>query len=198
MAGPVEATTVLRPSIWRRAAFGVGGKLQSAFSIVAGLTAISTVVSLLCFSAVEAGLNDFADRQMPIVANVIQLSAISGEISAAAARLINARTPGDQKAIAASIARKRGDLAEALQRLQTLDSANPPVATLFTLSQRLTANLAALEDIIAERSDRLRDSDRERIIREMVKKLRVEAYHLGFNSDYLIELLRQKPKEQNG
>jgi methyl-accepting chemotaxis protein len=156
MAGPVEATTVLRPSIWRRAAFGVGGKLQSAFSIVAGLTAISTVVSLLCFSAVEAGLNDFADRQMPIVANVIQLSAISGEISAAAARLINARTPGDQKAIAASIARKRGDLAEALQRLQTLDSANPAVATLFTLSQRLTANLAALEDIIAERSD-LRD-----------------------------------------
>ena len=156
MAGPVEATTVLRSSIWRRAAFGVGGKLQSAFSIVAGLTAISTVVSLLCFSAVEAGLNDFADRQMPIVANVIQLSAISGEISAAAARLINARTPGDQKAIAVSIARKRGDLAAALQRLETLDSANPAVAALFTLSQRLNANLAALEDIIAERSD-LRD-----------------------------------------
>ena len=29
------------------------------------------MVSLLCFAAVEAGLKDFADRQMPIVANVI-------------------------------------------------------------------------------------------------------------------------------
>ena len=153
MAGPFEATATSRPSTWRHAAFGVGGKLQSAFSIVAGLTAISTVVSLLCFSAVEASLKDFAARQMPTVTNVIQLSAISGEISAAAARLINARTPGDQKAIAASIARKRGDLADALQRLEKLDSANPAVTKLFTLSQRLNANLSALEDIITERSD---------------------------------------------
>jgi hypothetical protein len=153
MAGPFEATTTARPSFWRRAGLGVGGKLQSAFSIVAGLTAISTVVSLLCFSAVEAGLKDFADLQMPVVANVIQLSAVSGEISAAAARLINARTPGDQKDIAASIARKRGDLADALQRLEKLDSANPAVAKLLTLSQRLNANLSALQDIITERTD---------------------------------------------
>jgi phosphoglycerate-specific signal transduction histidine kinase len=90
---------------------------------------------------------------MPVVANVIQLSAVSGEISAAAARLINARTPGDQKDIAASIARKRGDLADALQRLEKLDSANPAVAKLLTLSQRLNANLSALQDIITERTD---------------------------------------------
>ena len=153
MAAPFEATATSRSSIWRRAAFGVGGKLQWAFSIVAGLTAISTVVSLLCFAAVEAGLRNFADRQMPIVANVMQLSAISGEISAAAARLINARTAGDQKAIAALIARKRVDLADALQQLQKLDSGNPAVAKLDTLSQRLNANLSALADIIAERSD---------------------------------------------
>src|SRR3984885_8494350 len=99
MAGPFEGSAEFRSSIWRRARFGVAGKLQSAFSFVAGLTAISTVVSLLCFSAVEAGLKDLADRQMPVVANVIQLSAVSGEISAPAARLINARTPGDQKDI---------------------------------------------------------------------------------------------------
>src|ERR1700688_3926732 len=103
MAGPFEATTTARPSFWRRAGLGVAGKLQSAFSFVAGLTAISTVVSLLCFSAVETGLDDFGALQMPVVAEVIQLSAISGEISAAAARLINARTMGDQKKLAALI-----------------------------------------------------------------------------------------------
>jgi methyl-accepting chemotaxis protein len=153
MAAPFEATATSRSSTWRRAAFGVGGKLQWAFGIVAGLTAISTLVSLLCFAAVEAGLRNFADRQMPIVANVMQLSAISGEISAAAARLINARTAGDQKAIAASMAIKRDDLADALRQLQMLDSGNPAVAELGTLSRRLNANLSELEDIIAERSD---------------------------------------------
>lgn len=183
MAGPFEATATSRPSSGRRAVFGVGGKLQSAFSIVAGLTAVSTVVSLLCFSAVEAGLKDFAGRQLPIVANVMQLSAISGEISAAAARLNNARTPGDQRDIAALIARKRRDLADALQRLKKLDSGNPAVAKLLTLSQRLDANLSALEDIIAERGD----------LRAQIVK-REDALHQAHTR--LLDRLAQLPDSQ--
>ena len=150
MAGPFDASGVRS---FRRARFGVAAKLQTAFSFVAGLIAVSTIVSLLCFSAVETGLDDFADRQMPVVADVIQLSSLSGEISASAARLINARTITDQKAIAASIAKKHGDLGATLGRLQKLDSGNPAVASLSDLSQRLDANLSALEDIIGERTE---------------------------------------------
>lgn len=153
MAGPSETSTVPFSAIWRRTRFGVAAKLQSAFTFVAGLTAIAAAISLLCFSAVEAGLQDFTSRQMPIVANVMQLSAISGEISAAAARLINARTAGDKKRIAALIRQKRSDFTASLRELQRLDSANPTVAELRSLSQRLDANLSALEDIIAERTD---------------------------------------------
>jgi methyl-accepting chemotaxis protein len=87
------------------------------------------------------------------VAEVIQLSALSGETSAAAARMINARTSGDQKTIAALIADKRTALARSVERLHLLDDANPAVAKLSSLSQRLDANLAALEGIIAERGD---------------------------------------------
>lgn len=152
MAGPFTANALSGLSIWRRPPLGVGGKLQSAFSIVAALTALSTVVSLLCFSAVEAHLENLATRQMPSVANVIQLSAISGEISATAARLINARTSGDLKKLAASIAAKRTDLGESLKRLQALDSANPAIGNLMMLNRRLNANLAELEEIIAERT----------------------------------------------
>jgi methyl-accepting chemotaxis protein len=153
MAGPFEANAVPRGSIWRRARFGVAGKLQTAFSVVAALTAIATAVSLLCFSAVENGLGDFTARQMPLVANVIQLSAISGEVSSAAARLINARIMGEQKKIGASITRERNELGESLRRLQRLDSSNPAIAKLLILSQRLDANLSALEEIIAERTE---------------------------------------------
>jgi len=150
---PFDASEVPRASLWRRARLGVAGKLQSAFSFAAALTAISTAVSLLCFSAVETGLDDFAARQMPVVADVMRLSTTSGEISAAAARLINARTVGDQKKIAALIAQKRSELAETLHALQALDADDPAVAKLMTLSQRLNSNLGALEDIIAERTD---------------------------------------------
>jgi methyl-accepting chemotaxis protein len=153
MAGPFDTGAARRSSTWRSARFGVAAKLQSAFSFVAALTAISTVVSLLCFSAVDTGLDDFAARQMPVVAEVIQLSALSGEISAAAARLINARTMADQKSIAASIARKHADLGDTLRRLQKLDSDNPAIAKLITLSKRLDANLSALEDIMGERTN---------------------------------------------
>ena len=153
MAGRRDTGAAPTSTIWRRARFGVAGKLQSAFSFVAALTAISTAVSLLCFAAVETGIDDFAMRQMPIVASVIQLSSISGEISAAAARLINARTADDQKKLAALIANKHAEVSQALGRLQAFDSDNPAVAKLIALSQRLDANLAALEDIIAERTD---------------------------------------------
>ncbi len=153
MAGPFDTGAAARSPTWRRVRFGVAAKLQSAFSFVAALTAISTVVSLLCFSAVQRGLDDFAARQMPVVAEVIQLSALSGEISAAAARLINARTMADQKSIAASIAKKHADLGEILRRLQKLDSDNPAIGKLITLSKRLDANLSALEDIMGERTN---------------------------------------------
>lgn len=49
--------------------------------------------------------------------------------------------------------------------------------------------------IIAERQDRLKDGDKEKIIKEMVEHLRVEAYHLGFNDQDLIDLLKRGGQE---
>jgi methyl-accepting chemotaxis protein len=181
MAGPsVGASALSRLSIWRRARFGVGGKLQSAFSAVAALTALSTAVSFLSFSTVETGLRDLTGRQMPIVADVIGLSVISGEISAAAARLVNARTTDDQEKIAALIVRKRSNLAESLQQLQKPDSENLAARKLFTLSQRLDANLSDLEEIIAERTG----------LRNQIVTL-VDALHQGHAQ--IVERLAQLP-----
>jgi hypothetical protein len=67
MPASFDAIATSQRSAWRTVFFGVGGKLQIAFSFVAGLTALSTIVSLLCFSAVEVGLRDFVKREMPVV-----------------------------------------------------------------------------------------------------------------------------------
>ena len=53
--------------------------------------------------------------------------------------------------------------------------------------------------VIAQRQNRLRDADREKIIHGMVDKLKVEAYHLGFDEQYLIDLLRRGTElKENG
>jgi phosphoglycerate-specific signal transduction histidine kinase len=131
MPASFDAIATSQRSAWRTVFFGVGGKLQIAFSFVAGLTALSTIVSLLCFSAVEVGLRDFVTREMPVVTTVVRLSVISGEISAAAARLINARTADEQRTIGALIAQKRGDVASSLQQLQKLDGGQPAMSQLL-------------------------------------------------------------------
>ena len=139
MPASFDAIATSQRSAWRTVFFGVGGKLQIAFSFVAGLTALSTIVSLLCFSAVEVGLRDFVTREMPVVTTVVRLSVISGEISAAAARLINARTADEQRTIGALIAQKRGDLASSLQQLQKLDGGQPAMSKLLSLCLSLSS-----------------------------------------------------------
>ena len=153
MAGPFEATTTARPSIWRRAGLGVGGKLRIGVqhrrrpdgNLDGGLAAV-------LFSR-RSGLKGFcrpADagrgQRHPALGRFRRDLGGRGSID-------QCPDAADQKDIAASIARKRGELADALQRLEKLDSANPAMAKLITLSKRLNANLSALQDIITERTD---------------------------------------------
>lgn len=50
--------------------------------------------------------------------------------------------------------------------------------------------------VIAERQDRLREDDKKKMIQEMVDHLRVEAYHLGFDEDYIIDLLKKGKRSE--
>jgi GntR family transcriptional regulator len=46
--------------------------------------------------------------------------------------------------------------------------------------------------VTADRQNHVPPGDREKIIHEMVDRLRVEAYHLGFDEKYLIGLLKHE------
>ncbi len=48
--------------------------------------------------------------------------------------------------------------------------------------------------VTAERQNHVPPGDREKIIKEMVEHLRVEAYHLGFDDDYLLDLIKHHPE----
>lgn len=133
--------------------FGISAKLQVAFGIVVGLTVIATVTALLSFSAIEDVLRQFAGQQVPVMTDSMRLSAISEDISAAAARFISAKTVHDQETTLALIARKRVDLQTVMERIRKANGENPAFDKFVALSQRLEANIASLEEAISERTN---------------------------------------------
>jgi methyl-accepting chemotaxis protein len=135
-----------------RSGIGVNAKLQGAFGAVAILTVIAAVVAIFSFSASERGFERVAGHEVPVMTDALRLSAVSGEISAAAARFVSTKTAAEQGPIAATIALKRRQLSVLMEQLRGGRGAGPAFATVETISQRLTANLTALEDAITERS----------------------------------------------
>jgi methyl-accepting chemotaxis protein len=132
---------------------GISAKLQLAFSVVTALTILAAAVGLLSFSAIEGGLRRVVNQQMPAMINAMRLSVINGNISAAAARFISAKTDADRKITIALMAQKRADLADGIETARKADGESPALLKIVDLSKYLDANLATLEDAISQRTE---------------------------------------------
>src|SRR5918995_1568926 len=83
--------------------FGVKAKLQLAFGAVAVMTVIAASVAIISFSSTEEGFQRVAGHEVPVMTDALRLSVSSGEISAAAARFVSAKTADEQRNIASLI-----------------------------------------------------------------------------------------------
>src|SRR5215471_17470601 len=106
-----------RPAAARRG-IGVNAKLQGAFGAVAVLTVIAAAVAIFSFSATERGFERVSRHEVPVMTDALRLSAVSGEISAAAARFVNTRTAAEQAPITVAIAFKRRQLEVLMEQLR--------------------------------------------------------------------------------
>jgi methyl-accepting chemotaxis protein len=136
----------------KRIRFGVNAKLQTAFGLVAVLTVIAAAVAIMSFSATERGVGRVAGHEVPVMTDALRLSAMSGEISAAAARFVSARTADEQKQISEDIRLRSARLAAIMDRLRKANEAGAAFARVEAISARLDANLKALEAAISERT----------------------------------------------
>jgi len=135
------------------ARFGIRVKLQIAFGVVAVMTVIAAAVAIMSFSATERGFQQVAGREVPMMTDAMRLSVISGEISAAAARFVSAKSAADQKAISTLIEGKSWQLKLIMERVRNAGGDSAAFAKVEDVSRRLDTNLAALEKAISERSD---------------------------------------------
>src|SRR5437588_9528957 len=142
-------TDVLPP----QAKFGIKVRLQAAFGAVAIMTVIAAVVAIMSFAETERGFERVSTREVPMMTDALRLSAASGEISAAAARYVAAKTTDDRKLIAAQIATRSRDLDAILNRLRVGQAEAGGFSIAEPMAQRLKENLKALEAVISERTD---------------------------------------------
>jgi methyl-accepting chemotaxis protein len=137
------------------AGLGISLKLQAAFAAVAIMTVAAAAVAITSFSATERGVEGVTTRDVPRVIEALRLSAMSGEISAAAARFVSAKSADEQKALGAEIKERYRALMTVVERLRRGDDgkrAGQGLGAVEVAAQRLGANLQTLETTIAERS----------------------------------------------
>src|SRR6476620_6147155 len=132
-----------------RARFGIKVRLQAAFGAVAITTVIAAVVAIMSFSETERGFERVSTREVPMMTDALRLSVASGEISAAAARYVSAKTSDDRKLIAAQIASRSRDLDAILDRLRVGQAEAAGFTIAEPMAQRLKENLKALEKAIS-------------------------------------------------
>jgi methyl-accepting chemotaxis protein len=130
---------------------GIKIKLTAAFAAVSVMTIAAAAVAIASFSATERDVEDMAQREVPLMNDALRLSAISGEISAAAARLVSAKTADEQSAVASRI-RERYQAFTALQEHIRQGRKNPALGAVEEVEQKLGVNLKALASAIEERA----------------------------------------------
>src|ERR1700747_3069270 len=106
---------------------GIKIKLTAALAPVWVMTVAAAAVAIASFSATERDVEDMARREVPLMNDALRLSAISGEISASAARFVNAKTADEQSAVAARI-RERYQAFTTLQERISQGRKNPAFA----------------------------------------------------------------------
>src|SRR5947199_7848472 len=102
----------------RPAKFGIKVRLQVAFGAVAVMTVVAAAVAIMSFSETERGFTRVSTREVPMMTDALRMSVASGEISAAAARFVSAKSTDDRKLIAAQIATRSRDLDAIMSRLR--------------------------------------------------------------------------------
>ncbi|MBM3528098.1 MAG: HAMP domain-containing protein [Alphaproteobacteria bacterium] len=133
--------------------FGVKGKLQTAFGAVALMTVVAAGVAIVSFSAIEREFRQVAGSDVPMMADALRMSGMTGEIAAAAARFVGAATVEEQRTIANTMSERRRGLAAIVERLKTKQEGNASFSAVENSARQLDQNLQAMERAIINRTE---------------------------------------------
>ena len=160
------------PSAERHGAgkFSIKAKLQAAFGIVALMTVIASAVAVLSFAAIQQSVTDLVGSQVPETIDAMQLSILSAEVSAAAARLVSATSPAALRTISELIDDTTHQQETLVERLRKAIGDTAAFPEIMAASKQLNVNLRELQTVISERREM-----QQRLGRQMDAVHRVHA-----------------------
>jgi methyl-accepting chemotaxis protein len=136
----------------KAARFGIKVRLQIAFGAVAVTTVVAAAVAIMSFSETERGFTQVSSREVPMMTDALRMSVASGEISAAAARFVSAKSADDRKLIATQITTRSRELDALMERLRAGQGVSGGFSIAEPLAKKLKENLKALETAISDRT----------------------------------------------
>jgi methyl-accepting chemotaxis protein len=117
------------------------------------MTVVAAAVAIMSFSETERGFQQVSTREVPMMTDALRMSVASGEISAAAARYVSAKTSEDRKLIVSQITTRSRDLDQIMDRLRVGQGAASGFSIAEPMAKKLKENLKALETAISQRTD---------------------------------------------
>jgi methyl-accepting chemotaxis protein len=154
----------------RAGKFSIKAKLQAAFGIVALMTVIASAVAVLSFAAIQRSVTDLVGSQVPETIDAMQLSILSAEVSAAAARLVSATSPAALRTISELIDDTTHQQETLVERLRKAIGDTAAFSEIMAASKQLNVNLRELQTVISERREM-----QQRLGRQMDAVHRVHA-----------------------
>ena len=131
---------------------GIGSRLQLAFGAAALMTVIACAVSIYSFWNTERDVQQIAHREVPLMTEAQSLSAMSGEISAAAARFVSATTVRDQRVIASHIDDRSMQMRALIDKVRQ-GTSKEAFSAVDMASRLLENNLSELDTVMVSRSN---------------------------------------------
>lgn len=137
----------LTPRVWHP---GVGTRLLLAFFGITCFAVLAAAAAIYAFREVGSRL-DVVDTRIPPTLSTLELSRSAERIIAAAPALLAAADRAQRDEVKADLAREIGRLNDRLSELERRGTRSESLDTIEPIVSSLTANLAALEDVVARR-----------------------------------------------
>jgi methyl-accepting chemotaxis protein len=138
-------------SIASRRGFGIGGKLLSAFIVVAGLTVVASGYAYWSYENMGRTLDDIADRNLPAMTLSLHLAKSSAEIVSGAPKLSAATDVAERRQALATLEENQQELTHAIDALDATPGGREDTALLRQAAEQIAGNLGQLAKNVEQR-----------------------------------------------
>jgi class 3 adenylate cyclase/HAMP domain-containing protein len=136
-----------------RPAFGIAGKLFTAFCVLAGLTVMASGIAWFVFSNIDRSVSRVTGESVPRMVIALSLAELSAEIAATAPSINASETQANRVREQTRLESLRHQLKSLIEELEASGAATERIAPLSRIEEQLNGKLHELNQAVEARLD---------------------------------------------